>query len=192
MKYILKTGGRKGRWDCGARRNKHGLSTLSCILSDPPVCASPLLALFFTDEMASPLFPQCNQQRNKSQVFFSFRECGLRSGSHWNKSASPHECLFPSSWAIPLQRKYQQVPHFSWFRFLTDHSHGQNWLLWDSRLGWQSQKGLFPSLLRWKLIELKITSSTHPLFSFFFLNMKNHSSGDKMACSSRSLVHIMH
>lgn len=116
--------------------------SLGCMLSDSPICVSPSLTLLFTDEMASPLSPECKLQQNKSLVFFAFRDrCGLRYESYGNKSAPRNKCWYvPFSLGNCIPRKNQQVLFCSWSFFLNEHS--QAWWPRGCQRGQQSQKGL--------------------------------------------------
>ena len=154
----------------------NGLSSLSCILSGPPVCASSSLTSLFTHEMASPLSLECRRWLNESLAFFSFREYGLRYRSHRNKSASWYGCLYISfSQGNSLPEKISASPAFFLIQF-------SKWVFSCSKLVTLKQSAgaaisersaSLPNacLLSLKFLELKMISSTHPIF--FFFNVKN-------------------
>lgn len=70
VKYISKTGGRKGRWDCGARRNKQGLSTLIAYYQIH--LSVPLLYLHYFSLMRWHLHCLHNVINNETSRKFSF------------------------------------------------------------------------------------------------------------------------
>ena len=134
------------------------------------------LTSLFTHEMASPLSLECRRWLNESLAFFSFREYGLRYRSHRNKSASWYGCLYISfSQGNSIPEKISASPAFFLIQF-------SKWVFSCSKLVTLKQSAgaaisersaSLPNacLLSLKFLELKMISSTHPIF--FFFNVKN-------------------